>query len=125
MPDEGILRSSRHLAICRHIDTNEFQAGVEESAFFLFQQNAEVKANTKDNIKVEEQVGNGIRAQQGIIDNLARTVKCGLKARMSAGAASPHAVEAKHKGNVNSRRINRPKRHNPSCIFHVAGAEKG
>ena len=124
MLGEGILRCGRQLAIQGHIDTNEFQAGVKGSVFFQFQQDVEVEANTKDNVKEEEQVGNGIRPQQGVINNLAGAVECKIEARMSTGAASPHAAEAKHKGNVNGQSINKAKMHNSPCIYHVAGAEQ-
>ena len=83
--------------------------------FFQFQRDAEVKANTKDNVKEEEQVGNGIRPQQSVINNLAGAIECRGEGRMSMGMARPHAAEVKHKGNVNSGSINGPK-----CItLHV------
>ena len=69
-------------------------SGVDRCAFFLFQQDAEVEANTKDNVEEEEQVRNGIRPQQSIIDNLAGAVEGGSKGRVSTCAASPHAAEA-------------------------------
>jgi len=123
--DEGIFRSSGHLAFCRHINTDKFQAGVEEHAFLEFQRDAEVEANAENDIEVQEQVGNGIRPEQGIVDDLAGTIKCGLEAGMIAGTAGPHAAETKHKGNVNSRGINRAEGHHSPGIFHVTGAEKG
>ena len=109
MPNEGILRCGRQLAIWRHINTNEFQARVMRCAFFQFQRDAEVEANTKDDVEEEEQVVNGIRPQQSVINDLAGAVECRGEARMSTGAASLHAAEVKHKGNVSGGSITGPK----------------
>ena len=51
LSNEGILKCGGQLAIWRHIDTNEFQAGAKECALFQFQRDAEVEANTKDNVE--------------------------------------------------------------------------
>ena len=91
---------------------------------FQFQRDAEVEANTKNIVEEEGQVGNGIRPQQSVVNNLAGAVEGGGEGRMSMGAANPHAVEAKHEGNVNGESINEAKRHNPPCAFYRARAKK-